>query len=92
MVSEKSPRTAIVCVLTFQIVLIVLFAIFVKYGKDSDARTSKDQFDNEDLDTMYPCKLLKKIDSHFLGFVSRSWDYLADKSCWQPLSKTDLLS
>lgn len=54
MVSEKSPRTAIVCVLTFQIIIIVLFAIFVKYGKDSDAKTEK--VDTEELDTMYPCK------------------------------------
>lgn len=56
MASLKSRRTTIVCVLTFQVILIVLFAIFVKYHYNADSLTPGSQVDHDHLDDSYPSK------------------------------------
>lgn len=58
MTSVKSRRTAIVCILTFEVILVILYAIFVKYHHNADSSTPRAQLEFNDLDANYSSKYL----------------------------------
>lgn len=50
--------------LTLQVFLIILFAIFVDYSPDADAKTPEGQIDNEHLNDTYPSKYQRSLRPH----------------------------